>query len=71
MTTHIESKGNGGYVLAPRSPPCCHPNGKPYEQAAGPSLPDIPRISPDERDDLLDAARSLIGLATANGTLGL
>ena len=29
--TLVEVKGEGGYVLAPGSPPACHPSGKTYE----------------------------------------
>src|SRR5262249_39576105 len=56
--TLIETRGQGGYVLAPPSPACCHPDGKPYVHVAGPALPDIPRITSDEREALLTAARS-------------
>src|SRR5262249_32943478 len=54
----IEPRGDGGYVLPPPSPACCPPSHKPYVHLAGPVLPDIPRISPAERDTLLAVARS-------------
>jgi P4 family phage/plasmid primase-like protien len=54
----METRGEGGYVLAPPSPACCHLNNKPYVQVAGPDLTNIPRISPAERDILLTVARS-------------
>jgi P4 family phage/plasmid primase-like protien len=54
----IETRGEGGYVVAPPSPACCHPANKPYVHLSGPSLPDIPRISTQERDLLLRVARS-------------
>jgi P4 family phage/plasmid primase-like protien len=57
--TLIETRGEGAYVLAPPSPACCHPDGKPYLQVAGPALPDIPRITTGEREALLTATRSL------------
>jgi P4 family phage/plasmid primase-like protien len=56
--TLIETRGQGGYVLAPPSPACCHPEGKPYVHVAGPELTDIPCITPAERELLLTAARS-------------
>jgi putative DNA primase/helicase len=56
--TLIETKGEGGYVLAPPSPPSCHPEKKPYVHMAGPDLPDIPFISPDQRQLLHETARS-------------
>jgi hypothetical protein len=56
--TLIETRGEGGYVLAPPSPACCHPAHKPYVHVAGPGLTATPRISPAERDILLTAAGS-------------
>src|SRR4030095_5419986 len=41
----IESKGEGGYVLAQGSPPSCHETGKRYFRVAGPSLKALSRIS--------------------------
>lgn len=54
----IESKGEGGYVLAPPSPAECHAANRPYKQIAGPVLPEIPRITVAERRTMLRAARS-------------
>lgn len=56
--TLIETRGEGGYVIAPGSPLGCHPSGKPYEHVAGPPLTRIPEITPEERKVLFDAARS-------------
>lgn len=56
--TLIETRGEGGYVVAPGSPPECHPRKIPYEHVAGPPLTEIPRITIEERAVLLDAARS-------------
>lgn len=55
--TLIETRGEGGYVLAPPSPAACHPRNVPYEHVAGPPVLETPEITPDERDWLLAAAR--------------
>ncbi len=52
-----EIRGEGGYVIAPGSPPGCHPTGKPYLFARG-DFAGIPSISAGERLLLLDAART-------------
>jgi hypothetical protein len=55
--TLIETRGMGGYVLIPPSPPACHELHKPYELIQG-DLTRIPEITPDERGLLLSAART-------------
>ena len=55
--TLIETRGDGGYVVAPGSPLACHPSGRPYEVLKG-RFEDIPTITPDERQILLSTARS-------------
>jgi P4 family phage/plasmid primase-like protien len=55
--TLIETRGEGGYVLAPPSPAACHPRNVPYEHVAGPPVLETPEITPDERGWLLEAAR--------------
>jgi len=54
----IETRGEGGYVLAPGSPAKCHELEKPYELIRG-DLGNIPTITADERDFLFNTARSL------------
>lgn len=54
----IETRGEGGYVLAPPSHPDCHPLKKAYVHADGPFLTEIPTISAEERTTLLETARS-------------
>lgn len=54
----VETRGEGGYVLTVGSPPACHPTGRTYELLAG-DLCDIPMLTPDERDTLLNCARAL------------
>jgi P4 family phage/plasmid primase-like protien len=55
--TLIETRGEGGYIIAPPSPATCHPAGKPYELLRG-ELTAIPEITLEERDILLNCARS-------------
>ena len=57
--TLIETKGEGGYCLAPPSPAACHPREKCYVFLGGKDLTMVPVISPEERNILLEAARSL------------
>ncbi|MHC5536658.1 phage/plasmid primase, P4 family [Singulisphaera rosea] len=53
----IETRGEGGLVVAPGSPDECHPLRKPYRLIQG--TPDtIPTLSEDERETLLDVART-------------
>ena len=56
--TWIETRGKGGYVLSPLCLPETHPSGKPYKVRAGDPTK-IPTITPEEREILLSAARSL------------
>jgi Bifunctional DNA primase/polymerase, N-terminal/Domain of unknown function (DUF927) len=58
LDTLIETRGEGGYALAPGSPPACHETGRPYEHVVGPPLHELPTISAAERQLLIDAARS-------------
>ena len=53
----IEIKGEGGCVTVPGSPGACHPTCRPYELVRG-DLTNIPEVSEEERNLLLDAARS-------------
>ncbi|MFL6209836.1 MAG: AAA family ATPase [Pyrinomonadaceae bacterium] len=53
----IETRGEGGYVIAPPSPAECHPARKPYELLRG-DLTNIPVIERHERESLLECARS-------------
>lgn len=54
----IETRGEGGYVIAPGSPAACHPSGVPYCLESG-DLTQIPTITAEDRDLLLTTARSL------------
>lgn len=53
----IETRGEGGYCLAPESPAQCHPTGRPYRLLGG-SLLSIPTVAPCEREAMLTTARS-------------
>ena len=55
--TLIETRGQGGYVLAPGSPGCAHPTGRQYLMVQG-SLLYVPSVAPEERKTMLDVARS-------------
>jgi hypothetical protein len=68
VKTLIETRGEGGYVIAPISPAACHPLKKPYKLLHG-DLPDIPTITPDERHLLLQAARSFNAYAEPERTI--
>ena len=54
----IETRGEGGYVLAPPSHPKCHPLEKAYVHADGPLLTEVPTITDDERTTLIETAKS-------------
>lgn len=57
----VESNGkvnSGGYVLAPGSPPACHPTGRTYEHVAGPPITEVPTITTEERQLLFSVART-------------
>jgi hypothetical protein len=44
----IETRGSGGYVVAPGSPAACHPSGREYVLRAG-DLRNVPTITPEVR----------------------
>jgi putative DNA primase/helicase len=53
----IETRGEGGYTIAPGSPTGVHETGNPYHLVRG-DLRAIPVISSDDREALLEVARS-------------
>ncbi|TWT75509.1 Regulatory protein RepA [Posidoniimonas polymericola] len=55
----IETRGQGGYALAPGGDPAAHPTGRPYVHLAGPDLTKLATITADEREVLFRAARLL------------
>lgn len=54
----IETRGEGGYTVAPGSPLTCHPDGKPYRKLRG-DLAAVPVITGEQRRALLAMARAL------------
>ncbi|MBL8799666.1 MAG: bifunctional DNA primase/polymerase [Planctomycetia bacterium] len=54
----IETRGEGGQVLAPGCPPACHPSGGTYRHYSGVKLSHIQAITAAEREILWRAARS-------------
>lgn len=58
MRVLIETRGKGGYALAPGSPLECHESRGPYQHVAGPPLTALETITTEEFDILLGAARS-------------
>jgi len=57
IKTIIETRGEGGYVIAPGSPPECHETLNTYDLISG-SLDEIPYIADDIRTELFSAAYS-------------
>jgi hypothetical protein len=52
----IETRGEGGYALAPGSPPECHENKLPYAHHSGPEVAQVQPITAAEREILLRCA---------------
>lgn len=55
--TAIETRGEGGYVLAPPSPGTCHPSGRQYKLVSQRDLPQIATVRRADRLLMLDLAR--------------
>ena len=60
----FETRGEGGYVVAPGSPADCHERKKTYEHISGPTIEQTPTITVAERDLLFRIARSFNELST-------
>jgi putative DNA primase/helicase len=56
--TLVETRGSGGYSLAPGCPPECHQTGRTYDHYSGPKLSQVQEITAAERDVLIRCARS-------------
>lgn len=54
----IETRGEGGYALAPGSPAECHASGRPYVHHSGQKLSRVRTITAAEREVLVRCARS-------------
>ncbi len=59
VKTLIELKGKGGYAIVPPSPSWCHPSGRRYRYLGPRDLTQVSVLTPEERDVLFEAARSL------------
>jgi len=55
----VESRGEGGYIVAAGSAAAVHASNRSYIQVRGVPLPEVPTITPDERKALWCAAASL------------
>jgi hypothetical protein len=55
----IETRGEGGYILLPGTPPECHASGQLYEHFRGPTFDALPLITPQERGLLWKCAAVL------------
>ncbi|WP_417733014.1 bifunctional DNA primase/polymerase [Rosistilla oblonga] len=55
----IETRGEGGYIVAVGSPAEVHSSGNLYAQLMGEPLPSVPTFSPDERKAMFVAAAAL------------
>jgi len=53
----IETRGEGAYLLGPGSPCTAHASGIPYVQVNGPPLPNVQRVTPQERRTMWIAAK--------------
>ncbi len=66
QTVLIETRGAGGYVLAPGCPPECHPSGRTYRHIGGLSIAEV-RVAPPLSDELyatfVNIARSFTEIA--------
>lgn len=56
--TAIETRGTGGYVIAPPSPAKVHPSGVLYALQGSVALTDTPMLTAEERGILISSARS-------------
>lgn len=63
--TLIETRGEGGYIIAPGSPPDCHPTKKPYVLSAG-TFEALPVLTDAEREKVYEVARSFDQLPKAD-----
>ena len=59
----IETRGEGGYVVAPGSSATCHKANRTYDFVNGSDLSAVPTITPEERAMFLQVARALNEIA--------
>lgn len=60
----IETRGEGGYAVAPGSPAACHTSGGLYEYVSGPDLTELETITAEERAILIATAQALNSVAS-------
>jgi Bifunctional DNA primase/polymerase, N-terminal len=65
IETKIETRGEGGYVIVPPTPPGCHPSGLPYRLLRG-DLLQLPVITTEEYERLLKVCRALNEYSSAS-----
>lgn len=58
LVTLIETKGEGGYVILPSSPPECHPDNLPYNLIRS-NFAKIPNVTAENRASFHNCARAL------------
>jgi Bifunctional DNA primase/polymerase, N-terminal len=58
LLTLIETRGEGGYAVAPGSPAECHETGRLYLHYSGPPLERVQVVGVEERELLINAARA-------------
>jgi putative DNA primase/helicase len=56
--TLVETRGEGGYVLAPGCAPECHPTGNLYEHVYGPPVESLSVLTAAERETLIRTAKT-------------
>lgn len=56
--TLIQTRGEGGYALAPGSPGACHETGGVYRHVSGPKVSQVQAVTGEEREVLIRCARS-------------
>lgn len=62
--TLIETRGEGGYALAPGCPPECHPTGGIYLPWKGQRISKLSYLAPGDRDFLVSAAKQFDAIRT-------
>lgn len=65
--TLIETRGEGGYVLAPGCPPQCHPTGRTYRHIGGLTIADVRKAAPLSDElyaSFVNVARSFTEIAS-------
>jgi putative DNA primase/helicase len=67
--TLIETRGEGGYGVAPGSPRDVHRSGRPYVHVSGPALTNLSDLTPAERETLIRLASLFDRSATEDSSV--